>query len=41
MRETKNNIFALDASALLTLWNDEPGADDVEEILKSKKKYLQ
>ena len=36
MRETKNNIFALDTSALLTLWNDEPGADDVEEILKGK-----
>ena len=36
MRETKNNIFALDTSALLTLWNDEPGADDVEKILRIK-----
>ncbi|MGA1843331.1 MAG: PIN domain-containing protein [bacterium] len=36
MSETKNNIFALDTSALLTLWNDEPGADDVEKILRIK-----
>ena len=40
MSETKNNIFALDTSALLTLWNDEPGADDVENILKSKSKRI-
>ena len=36
MTETKNKLFALDTSALLTLWNDEPGADVVERILKSK-----
>ncbi len=36
MSETKNNIFALDTSALLTLWNDESGADEIEKILKSK-----
>ncbi|MBI5582747.1 MAG: PIN domain-containing protein [Deltaproteobacteria bacterium] len=27
--------FCLDSSALLTLWNDEPGAETVEEILRS------
>ncbi|MCK4728584.1 MAG: PIN domain-containing protein [Desulfobacterales bacterium] len=36
MTETKSKLFALDTSALLTLWNDEPGADEVEKILKSK-----
>jgi len=36
MTETKSRLFALDTSALLTLWNDEPGADEVEKILTSK-----
>lgn len=36
MKETKSNVFALDTSALLTLWNDETGADEVEKILRSK-----
>jgi len=36
MTETRSSIFALDTSALLTLWNDEAGADEVEKILKSK-----
>jgi predicted nucleic acid-binding protein len=30
--------FCLDSSALLTLWNDEPGAETVEEILRSREK---
>ncbi len=29
-------MFALDTSALLALWNDEAGADEVEGILKKK-----
>jgi predicted nucleic acid-binding protein len=36
MTETKSKLFALDTSALLTLWNDEPGADKVEKVLKGK-----
>ena len=36
MTETKSRLFALDTSALLTLWNDEPGADEAEKILTSK-----
>ena len=36
MAETGDRLFALDTSALLALWNDEPGADEVEKILKSK-----
>ena len=40
MTEIKSNIFAFDTSALLTLWNDEPGADDVEKFLKNKTKRV-
>ena len=40
MSEDRSNIIALDTSALLTLWNDEIGADEVEDILKSKDKLL-
>ncbi|MEW6381741.1 MAG: PIN domain-containing protein [bacterium] len=40
MVETAGNIFALDTSALLTLWNDEPGADEVERILNDKHKSV-
>ena len=29
-----NNIYVLDACALIALFNDEPGADDVERILR-------
>ena len=36
MAETGDRLFALDTSALLALWNDEPGADEVEKIIKSK-----
>ena len=36
MTETKSKLFALDTSALLTLWNDEPGADKIDKILKGK-----
>jgi predicted nucleic acid-binding protein len=28
--------FCLDSSALLTFWNDEPGAENVEEILRGR-----
>lgn len=40
MKEIKADIFAFDTSALLTLWNDEPGADEIEKILKSKNKHV-
>jgi predicted nucleic acid-binding protein len=30
--------FCLDSSALLALWNDEPGAETVEEILRGEEK---
>ena len=36
MPERINNLFALDTSAILTLWNDENGAVEVEDILKGK-----
>jgi predicted nucleic acid-binding protein len=36
MIEREGKIFALDTSALLILWNDEPGAEEVESILKNK-----
>lgn len=31
----ENRCFVLDTSALLTYWNDEKGADEVEKILRS------
>ncbi|MGA1823927.1 MAG: PIN domain-containing protein [bacterium] len=37
MPEIESSLFAFDTSALLTLWNDEPGAEDVEKILKTRK----
>jgi len=40
MSEDRSNIIALDTSALLTLWNDEVGADEVEDILKSEDKTV-
>ena len=40
MANVRSNRFALDTSALLTLWNDEDGADKVEDILKSKDKIV-
>lgn len=36
MAEERSKVFALDTSALLALWNDEAGADEVEGILKRK-----
>lgn len=36
MSENNGNLFALDTSAILTLWNDEAGANEVEDILKGK-----
>ena len=38
MKKIKNKLFALDTSAILTLWNDEPGADEVERILSVQNK---
>ena len=40
MAEERSNLFALDTSALLTLWNDEDGSDEVEGILKSNDKIV-
>jgi predicted nucleic acid-binding protein len=34
MKEITGNTYVIDTSALLTLWNDEPGAEEVETILK-------
>ena len=40
MGEKNEEPFALDTSALLTLWNDEPGASEVESILKGKRRKV-
>ena len=40
MAEKIINPFALDTSAILTLWNDEEGADEVEGILKDENKSV-
>ena len=40
MAEERSNLFALDTSALLTLWNDEDGSDEVEGILKGNDKIV-
>jgi predicted nucleic acid-binding protein len=37
MKKTKaTNSYVFDTSALLTLWNDEEGADAVEQLLRSE-----
>jgi predicted nucleic acid-binding protein len=36
MAEERIKVFALDTSALLALWNDEAGADEVEGIFRRK-----
>lgn len=33
---TDNETFVLDTSAILALWNNEPGADTVEKILRAE-----
>jgi predicted nucleic acid-binding protein len=41
MKKTKaSDLYVLDTSALLTLWNDEEGAGQVENILRSKADIL-
>ena len=35
-----NSCFVLDTSALLALWNDEEGADEVEDMMKSDNKSV-
>ncbi len=38
MKKTESETYVLDTSAILTLWNDEDGAEVVEQILRQKAK---
>lgn len=38
MKKTENESYVLDTSAILALWNDEEGADVVEQILRLETK---